>query len=75
MAKYNNNYQVTFSSTGEEDVALSLELVSEEVLRVHITSTDNNGFAGYVDITCPSNSKSMVGTIRGGEVLHKEHPC
>ena len=65
--------KVSFASTGEEGISLSMEVSASEddELRVHITSTTNHQTLKLiVEVTCPYNPESMVATIHGGEVLH-----
>ena len=65
--------KVSFTSTGEEGISLSMEVSASEddELRVHITSTTNHQtLTLIVEVTCPYNPESMVATIHGGEVLH-----
>ena len=65
--------KVSFASTGEEGISLSMEVSASEddELRVHITSTTNQQTLKLiVEVTCPYNPESMVATIHSGEVLH-----
>ena len=79
MADSNN--KMSFSSTGEEGISLSMEVSAsdkDDALRVRITSTttttptmtSTTKHLLLVEVTCPYNPQSMVATIHGGEVFH-----